>query len=176
MSHSRDNSGPRRRGAIPLSELVGRLVAPLTATRSFAKSDLSAAWNEIVGDRFAAFSRPEKLVWPKGPGTDGLPALLVIRVHGPRAIYLQHEAGQIVERVNAFLGYRAVGQIRITQGSVESEEKRAKREAPTVSPEVENKLVSSLESVENEKLRAALERLGRGVLANTTGKKTVATK
>ena len=37
---------------------------------------------------------------------------------GPAAVLFQHEAGQIVERTNAFLGYAAVGQIRIVQGPV----------------------------------------------------------
>lgn len=150
-----------------MSELVGRLVSPLTAARSFAKSDLSAVWPEIVGERFASFSRPEKLVWPKGPDTEGRPALLLIRVHGPRAIYLQHEAGQIIERANAFLGYRAIDRIKLTQGTVDGDVKLPDRTPPTVSPESAAQLAKSVAGVEDDRLKAALEKLGRGVLANS---------
>ena len=60
------SDAPRRRGPIPLSELVGKIVAPVTAKRGFAAADLVAAWPDIAGSRFADCTRPEKIVWPRG--------------------------------------------------------------------------------------------------------------
>ena len=178
MSDSYDNNPDRgrRRGAVPLSELVGRLVAPMAATRSFAKSELTAAWPEIVGTRFAAFCQPEKLVWPKGPDSENRPALLVVRVHGPRAIYLQHEAGQIIERANAFLGYRAIGQLKVVQGAIEAKEPPPPREPPRVSVADENRLAAAVEGIGSDGLREALQRLGRGVLSEAGGHGAVTRK
>ena len=155
-----------RRGPVALGELVGRVIDPVTKRRGFATTDLIAAWPEIVGSRFADCTRPEKIVWPRGEEMEGAPALLVIRVDGPRAIFVQHEAGQIVERVNAFLGYGAIGHLRIIQAPVST---KAAAETPgelPLPPGAEAQLAETLSGVANDGLRAALDRLGRGVLAD----------
>ena len=110
-----------------LTELVGKVLAPVTARRGLATADLIAAWPDIVGARYADWTRPEKIVWPRNRGAvegAGEPALLVLRVDGPRAVLIQHETSQIVEKVNSFLGYGAIGQLRIVQGPVAAPRRR----------------------------------------------------
>lgn len=153
----------RRRGATMLGELIGKVIDPVTKRRGFATTDLIAAWAEIVGPRFAEFTRPEKIVWPKGEHLEGAPALLVLRVDGPRAVFVQHEAAQIVERVNAFLGYGAVGHIRIVQAPIGRAAPHQPGAQP-LAPEAEAKVASTVAGVEHDRLREALGRLGRGVM------------
>jgi hypothetical protein len=155
----------RRRGAVAISELIGKVIDPVTKRRGFATTDIIAAWREIVGPRFAEWTRPEKIVWPKGEEMEGAPALLVLRVDGPRAVLVQHEAGQIVERVNAFLGYGAIGNVRIIQAPVRTAGK-ADSPAPRLTPEDESRIAASVSEVEHEGLRTALGRLGRGVMGD----------
>ncbi len=163
MADSSDT--PRRRGPVMLGELVGKLIDPVTKRRGFATTDLIAAWPEIVGPRFADCTRPEKILWPKGEHMEGAPALLVLRVDGPRAVLVQHEAGQIVERVNAFLGYGAIGHIRIVQAPVKGlGQKVAAGHDNQLGAEAEAQLADTIRSVPSDNLRAALDRLGRGVL------------
>jgi hypothetical protein len=152
----------RRRGAVAIGELIGKVIDPVTKRRGFATTDIIAAWREIVGPRFAEWTRPEKIIWPKGEEMEGAPALLVLRVDGPRAVFVQHEAGQIVERVNAFLGYGAVGHVRIIQAPVRSE-KQGTEPPPRLLPEEESRIAESVSDVADERLREALGRLGRGV-------------
>jgi hypothetical protein len=154
---------PRRRGAVALGELIGKVIDPVTKRRGFATTDLIAAWAEIVGPRFAEFTRPEKIIWPKGEEMEGAPALLVLRVEGPRAVFVQHEAGQIVERVNAFLGYGAVGHVRIIQAPIGRATPEPSGPAP-LTPEAEAKVAGTVSAVEHDRLREALGRLGRGVM------------
>jgi hypothetical protein len=160
---------PRRGGPVTIASLVGRILDPLTARRGFATPDLIAAWPEIAGPRFADCSRPEKIVWPKGPGAEGKPALLILRVDGPKAILVQHEAGQIVDRVNAFLGYAAIGQVRIVQAPVGPNAPKPAMPEAALSAEDEARLSDTLTGVADEKLKAALGRLGRGVLSDRRG-------
>lgn len=155
----------RRRGPVALAELIGRVLDPVTKKRGFATTDLLAAWPEIVGPRFAGCTRPERIVWPRGEEADGAPALLVLRVDGPRAIFVQHEAGQIIERVNAFLGYGAIGHLRIIQAPVKGAEPAAAPDR-TLAPEEEARLSQTISGVPDEGLRAALDRLGRGVFTD----------
>lgn len=156
----------KRKGPVSLGEIVGRVIEPVTARRGFAKADLIAVWPEIAGPMHAACTAPEKIVWPRHGNADDPPAgTLFIRADGPRAIFVQHELPQIVERVNAFFGYRAVAQARIVQGPVGSRAPQAPK-AAAVDPEADRRIASKLADVEDEGLRAALQRLGRGVFTD----------
>ena len=156
----------RSRGPVLLAELVGKAIGPLAARRGFGTADLIAAWPEIVGARFADCTRPDKIAWPRGTANESKPAHLVVRVDGPAAVLFQHETGQVVERVNAFLGYAAIGQIRIVQGAVGKADSYAPVPPTPIDAEDEARLGAALAPVDNDALRSALDRLGRGVLAN----------
>ena len=158
--------GQRRPSAQPIAELVGRVLDPVTRRRGFATADLIAAWPDIAGSRFAALTRPLKIVWPRGEANEGLAGVLTLQVEGPSAILVQHELGQMLERINSFLGYRAVSQVRIVQAPVTQSQRRRPRQTETpLAAEEENRLVSATVAVEDDALRQALQRLGRGVLA-----------
>lgn len=162
---SRRTTTGRRRGAIPLSELVGGVIAPVTARRGIATADLVAAWPEIVGSPHADYTAPEKIVWPRHSDGDGPAAgVLVLKVDGPRAIFVQHDLPQIVERVNAFLGYRAIGRARIIQSPVGARSSKVERQAPpSLAPHDEQALEDEIAGVDDDRLKQALARLGRGV-------------
>ena len=154
----------RRGGAVPLSALIGRVIKPVARKRGFAAADLIAAWREVVGGELAECTRPEKIVWPRGDANSDLPGVLTLRVDGPRAVIVQHQTGQIVERVNAFFGYRAVGQVRLVQAPLGSTAKPARADEGPLPREDEARLKSAVSGIDSEPLRAALDRLGRGVL------------
>lgn len=159
-------AAPFRRGAVPLSELVGKAIGPLTGRRGIATADLVAAWPGIAGARFADCTRPEKIAWPKGGETEWRQAVLVVRVDGPRAVFFQHESSQVIERLNAFLGYAAVGRIRIVQGPVAAPSKPGPRTAPALGAADAARLDQALAGMEDDPLREALAKLGRGVLTD----------
>jgi hypothetical protein len=153
----------RRKGARHLGEIVARVIEPVSARRGFARSELLAVWAEIAGPMHASCTAPEKILWPRHVEGEEPPAgTLVIRADGPRAIFVQHELPQIVERVNAFFGYRAVAHARIVQGEVRA---RAAEPPPParVDPATEHAVAAKLGDVDDEGLRAALQRLGHGV-------------
>lgn len=161
MTDSADRQ--RRRGPAKLSELVGRVLDPVTARRGFATADLIAAWPEIVGKRFAACTRPERIQWPRGADVAG-GGLLTVAVEGPRAVLIQHEIGQIIERINAFLGYGAIAKVRLVQAPVEVPRGEERSQTPLGTKEA-SRLAETIVGVEDDGLRAALDRLGRGVLS-----------
>jgi hypothetical protein len=151
-------------GAVPISALVGRVINPVARKRGFAAADLIAAWADVVGAGLAECTRPEKIVWPRGEANSDEPGVLTLKVEGPRAIVVQHQLDQIVERVNAFFGYAAVGHIRIVQGPLGRTGRPAPVHDEALPPEDEARLRSTIGSVEDQPLRDALDRLGRGVL------------
>ena len=119
-----------------------------------------------VGPRLARSTRPEKIIWPRRLHEDDPfePAVLVIACEGAAALHLQHETGEIIGRVNAFLGFSAIGRIRIVQKPVTPE---AGRPRPTPRPlgEAEKaRLAQTVGGIDDDGLRAALERLGATIL------------
>lgn len=163
-------AGSRYRGPTALAELVGRALDPLTARRGFATAELIAGWAEIVGVRYADCSRPERIVWSRGAANKDQPGTLVVAVEGPRALLLQHEADQIVERVNSFLGHGAVGRIKIVQGAVSSRPTVEAPDEPSLTVGDLATLGDVLAEVDDANLRSALDRLGRAIVSERNKK------
>ena len=63
------------------------------------------------------------------------PATLVLRVEGPSAIEIQHMSSVILERVNRFFGWQAVGRLALRQAPLSRRERPAK---PKADPEAAN--------------------------------------
>jgi hypothetical protein len=151
----------------PLAELIDGCLDKALAQQGFVGSDVILSWPDIVGERLARFSQPIKMDWPKRrPGTEGRadPATLVVRVEGAFAIELQHMAPQVVERVNAFYGWRCVGRLVLKQGPVRRAVPEKAPDLSLTAPE-RDRVASATETVADEALRQALGRLGTAVIA-----------
>ena len=64
-------------------------------------------------------------------GEEREPGTLVLRVEGPAAIEIQHLADVICERVNRFLGWRAVARHRFASGAAAARRAQSRRAAST---------------------------------------------
>ncbi len=134
---------------------------------------LKARWREIVGETLARRTEPIRLVRGRGEG----PAALELRVEGPSATLIQHQAPDVLARVNLFLGAGAVDRLRIVQGPLRGKterprELRAKpprRHEGPLDAAAEAALAESLDTIRDTSLKAALTRLGRGVLRRDNG-------
>jgi len=156
----------------PLADFLDVCLSPSLAAQGFATSDIIVAWSDIVGERLAAFTQPLKIEWKrKGPNADPEarpePATLVIRVEGAFALEMQHMAPIVIERVNTYYGWRCIGKLVLKQGPVRRIEK--KRPAPPALREADRRRVdAALAPIEEESLRAALDRLGQAVVGSRT--------
>jgi hypothetical protein len=130
---------------------------------------LKARWREIVGEPLYARTEPVKLV----KGRQGHPGALEIRVDGPAAALIQHQAPEILARVGLFLGTGVVDRLRIVQGPVRARPAGGaagpspaprRRKAAPLDAAGEAELERSLEGATEGPLRSALIRLGREVL------------
>ena len=133
----------------------------------FAYGELIANWASIVGEALAHGSSPERVRWPRGGegiGGRGRGGTLVIAVDAGMAIEVQHEAPRIIERINGYYGYEAISALKIRQTRVKKPgaAPAERREVPAAEAE---RLHRDLQNIADEPLKAALERLGRGVLA-----------
>src|ERR1700730_16101174 len=108
----------------PLAEVLRKTLTEAFAKQGFASVELVTRWPQIVGAEIAAHSQPEKIQWPRTPQARNAqarnapePGTLLLRVEGPAALEIQHLSDVILERVNQFFGWQAVGNVRLRQGA-----------------------------------------------------------
>jgi hypothetical protein len=150
---------PGRIHAKPLSALLGSAINDVFAKQGFASRELVTRWADIAGANVAAHSEPLKIQWPRPvEGQPTEPATLVLRVEGPMALEIQHTSDVILERVNRFFGWQAVGRIALRQAPL------SRRPVPKarkkLDPAEVAKIADGLATVEDDGLRGALARLG----------------
>lgn len=160
----------RPRKARSVADLVRPALAGALKAQGFAAGDILRFWPDIVGERLAGVSVPVRMLWPPRPRSasedaPAQPGTLILKVEGAFALEVEMAAAQIVERVNAMHGWRCVGRIRLRQGPVHDNTGRTRPAAPSLDPAAAAALRVRLATIGEEPLRAALERLGRVVLA-----------
>jgi hypothetical protein len=79
-----------------------------------------------------------------------------MRVDPARALDVEYRARQIIERINAYFGYRAVAELRLIQAPLERQAEEPRRP---------QKPANAAPSAGADPLTEALARLERGVLA-----------
>jgi hypothetical protein len=165
---ARRRTKPPRRPPPPAGRQLTGLIKTLDAKFGEGAGSLSARWREVVGDALARRTEPVKLVKPRGGGG----SVLELRVEGPAAALIQHQAPEILDRVNLLLGAGTVTRLRIVQGAVRQSAAGA---APPAAPKIrrrsapldaaaEAKLAEGLAEVPDGPLKQSLLKLGRAVM------------
>jgi hypothetical protein len=158
-------SKPGRSFAKPLSLMLGDVFSAAYAKQGFASRELVTRWSEIAGPEVAAHAEPLKIQWPRPvEGQPQEPATLVLRVEGPMALEIQHSSDVILQRVNRFFGWNAVGRLALRQGPL-TRRKRPRRPPPP-DPKIVAEVAQTLSAIEDDGLRDALARLGAAIKRN----------
>jgi hypothetical protein len=139
--------------------------------QAFARYGLSyaeviARWPEIVGEALAQHARPERIKWPRGAGENAqkLGGTLVIAAAPGRALDLQYEVPRIIERINTFYGFGAIAAVKIMTQPKAFPAPQQPRPAPA-----KDFIDPALETISDDGLRAALQRLGAAVAGAGAG-------
>ena len=158
MTSRRSHGGPVSLAAV----LPKASAAAALRRRGFAHGAVLARWREIVGPEIAAASCPEKLSFPRA-GTD--PATLHVRVDGALAVELQHLEPVVLERINGFFGYRAVGRLALVQAPIPKPGPIPRAKARPLSEAENAQIEQAVAGTGDEDLRRALRSLGQAVAA-----------
>ncbi len=143
-----------------MSRMVPEVAGKALGKKGAGYGKLVTEWTAIVGEEMALYTQPMKLSFPRGERAD---ATLTLEVVPARALELQHALPQLVERVNAVFGYRAVAKVKMVQRPPDRPVRLANLRP--LSPVEEDELLELTSVVADGDLRAALENLGRAVQA-----------
>jgi hypothetical protein len=145
----------------PLADLVAACVATVFARQGFTSCAIVTHWDDIVGAEIAALAEPVRMQWIRSRDPDeSPPATLVARVEGPAALEIQHMSGVIIERVNRYLGWRAVDKLALRQGPLT---RRRPPPRPVIDEAAAAAIAAQMPDITDDGLRAALGRLGAAI-------------
>lgn len=154
-----------RRGFVQTGGLLTRNIREASEARGFSETRLLTQWAEVAGEAIAKISRPVKV----GYARNSIGATLTLLCSGANAPMVQMQVPQILKRVNACYGYKAIARITITQtapsGFGEAERPAFERRKPNLPPEKSTALAKDVSDIESDKLREALQTLGENILA-----------
>ena len=168
--------GAGRSSARAVGSFVPRLTRKAMEKYGFSAAALLTDWAQIVGADLARYTEPQRLKWPRAVDaygeTDGEAAgrpgaILHLSVDGARALDVQYKGRQIIERINAYFGYRAVAELRISQAHmIQSSQSNVPPRLPreVIGPRAQaTRPMPDLAGIGDDGLRAALEKLQRGI-------------
>jgi len=160
---SRRRTRPPLRPAPPVGKSLRPILKSLEDRFGQGPGQLQNRWKEIVGETLARHTEPVKLV--KGRGN--APGVLELRVAGPAAAIVQHQAPEILQRVSLLLGEGQIGKLRIIQGPIRAHASRpqvARRKSKgPLDAAAEKALAEELAAQPDGPLKQALLKLGREI-------------
>ena len=150
----------RQAALVPISVDFHRLASNVLGKRGFSNVDLIARWPDVVGEELANAVRPDKISYPKGKRSDGI---LYVRVQsGSFAMILEHRKNLVLDKVNTFLGYKAVSNIKIQQDNqIVLKPKNIPQKEKKLSEEQEKRLKMQVSDILDEDLREIIYQIGK---------------
>lgn len=160
----------RKRGFEHAASVLDRGLRAPAEKRGFAEARLLTHWAEIAGEELAAIALPLRITYGRGFG-----GTLVLMTTGAQAPLIEMRQAEIVTRVNACYGYRAVSRIQVTQtaprgfaeGQIAFDTANRPARAPEPDPARLAKAREGLDTIEDDTLRDALATLARNIVTRT---------
>ncbi len=151
-----------------ISKTVLPIAKQLLGARGFMEIDLLTNWKYIVGDELAQFSLPQKLTFRKDERTDG--SLTVSVLSGAFAMEIKQNEPRILEKINAYFGYKAVSKLKILQNGDPQNFLLGKKSIDNVKKslvtETEESYITELtKDVDHPELKETLKNLGIAVMS-----------
>lgn len=165
MTQTRHNGTTR--GFARAVNLMQSRIRSATESRGFAVSRVITHWSEIAGEQIASICRPVDISY----GRDGMGATLTLLTTGSQAPMLEMQKPQLLDKVNACYGYRAVARIRITQTAPTgfAEGRASFAHEPKTDPMPDSQTLTEARhagsGVSDDNLRRALEALATNALS-----------
>jgi len=140
----------------PAAVATAKVLRPLTRDIGLTVAELQRRWVEIVGEKLAELTQPEKL---SGAGAQ---KTLTLRAHPAAAPLVQHQTPLILDRLR-LAGCDAAKIAVLQHAPAPKRPANVRPLARPLDPLVEQDILQALSEVEHGPLKAALARLGKAM-------------
>ncbi len=169
--HRKPTQAPKRRarGFQRASDATRGTVKNVAGERGIAEADILMRWAEIVGADLCNRCTPVKVSYP---AKRSFGASLIVQTDSGRAPEIEHLGPVIVDRVNRYYGYRAIGRLKVTQSTglapargFAEDAARFAQQATGPTDKDRATAAKMADDIGSPGLRAALTQMGANVLA-----------
>ena len=151
----------RRARTQSVGRAVGGLARRALDKRGFVDSSIVNEWPTIAGDLIGRHSLPDRISFPRDRSKPG--TLHLILENGALATEVVHFEPVLLERINRYFGFRAVGAIKVIHGPLPKRDKVERKPLPPIDAAKRDEIRQSLAAVADEDIKEALGRLGEHV-------------
>lgn len=161
------NAEHRGTGLTPLSEGMNPLIKKLLGGKGLIQVDLFSSWKNIVGEEIAAYTAAIRIDYKKGKRDNGTLHLAV--ENGAFALEIGQQKLMILEKINAYFGYQAVSDIKISINSSffmppETTLKDADNTEKNIVNETQQNYIDQVTSgIQDPELKIRLQKLGQSI-------------
>lgn len=154
---------PLSRQHFPLKSIdrfLPDLLKPLVKKRGFREATLLTDWKKAVGVEYADALKPSKISYSR---TAPYTATLYLTVEPQRMLEMQYSAPQILDRINTYLGCKAITGLKLQQSMTAGMTPSSKNRGPITAKIQESitlKDPSLVENILDDNLKQALIDLG----------------
>ena len=104
---------------VKISDALGKLKKKLYSGFNKSEFIVNTKWKEIVGDLFSEYRQPEKIHFinynENKESKNEYEGILHVKIANAAALEFQHFNNKIIEKINSYLGYRAITKIVLHQ-------------------------------------------------------------
>ncbi len=145
------------------------LVKDIMSAEDFVEADILLNWRDIVGQEMSSYAYPIKV---KYDHRKNFRTLYIEVPVGGFALELQHKENYLLEKLNAYFGYKAVHKINISQNiqlkpQIKPEEKT--KEEIKLNEDEKKYMNEIIADIKDDKLKEILIKLGESVIISNRG-------
>ena len=152
-----------------LGSIFVPLVKDIMSAEDFVEADILLNWRDIVGQEIASFAYPIKV---KYNHRENIRILYIEVPVGGFALEMQHKEEYLLEKLNAYFGYKAVHKVNISQNiQLKPQIKPIKKEKEEIKLNDDEKkyMDEVVGDIKDEKLKEILTKLGESVIISNRG-------
>lgn len=148
----------------PVSEATAKVTNEIFGRKFIALGRIVSHWEDIVGKELATKVQPAGLQYRRYKDSKNPSAVLEIATSTAHATRLHYQKDLILERINQIFGEKWITAIRFVSIPSNSMGPKKIQKRPLLSPDEQNYIKQSLDSISDIEVRNRLEKFGKSLL------------
>jgi hypothetical protein len=132
--------------------------------RGFVEYRLLTHWAEIIGQRYASYTLPERLTTTSDGHT------LTLKVQHSIAVEIQQVRLVLIERINTYFGFKMIDQLALVQAPLKPKYRKQNIAQKILATEQKQTLSLLLQNVKTESLKNAITELATSMFGSVLSK------
>ena len=153
----------RKMSVKPISDIIHPITNKAFKKKGFLQGEIISKWSQIVGESLAKKTQPKRIRFAS-QSSSALTTKLIIQVDIGCAPIIQHQQKEILDKLNTYFGYLAIGKLQIIQAPIMLENQTIKVTKVTLTKKDKESLDNSIKNIQSSELSEALKNLGKQLI------------